>query len=298
MFRVRRGRPAWAVSVLLFLAVVIVAALAFNLANLDTGGEALPAIPNAGGTPPSGVGSLAPDPYSNVFLLLLAGFLVFGGLILLFRRRARVKRQMTPISWWDLLSYAMGLVVVLVLLVAWPRAIAALKGGANATNPSGTGSGNSAGWPLASGAPVGLFLAVTVFGAILILAYFLRRGAGASSLDSEEDDDGPNARAEAADAVQTAIADLELGGDVRTVVLACFQRFCVLLGARGITAQLALTPRELEGLAVARLGVAPDASETLTSLFEEARYSEHPLGEEARGRAIDSLSRIQSMLEA
>ena len=37
---------------LLFLVVVLVAALAYNLANLDTGGEAIPDISDAGGTPP------------------------------------------------------------------------------------------------------------------------------------------------------------------------------------------------------------------------------------------------------
>jgi len=106
------------------------------------------------------------------------------------------------------------------------------------------------------------------------------------------------ARHAAADAVQDAIEELEVGGDVRSVILACFHRFCALLGARGITAQGALTPRELEGLAVERLRVSRDASETLTSLFEEARYSEHPLGEADRQRAIESLAGIRVALGA
>src|SRR5438093_6191539 len=87
-------------------------------------------------------------------------------------------------------------------------------------------------------------------------------------------------------------------GDVRSVILACFHRFCALLGARGITAQGALTPRELEGLAVERLHVSREASETLTTLFEEARYSEHPLGEADRHRAIESLAGIRVALGA
>ena len=298
MFRVRRGRPAWAVPVLLFLAILLVAALAFNLANLDTGGETLPGVPNAGGTPPSSVGSIAPDPYANLFVLMLGGFLVFGVVLLVFSKRVRAKRQVKPISWREYLSSILGIVVVLLLLLAWPRVIEALQGGAAATNPAGSGSGSSREWPIASGAPLGLFLVVTVFGAILILGYFLRRGASAYSEDSGDGGEGLGTRWAAADAVQTAIAELELGGDVRTVVLTCFQRFCGLLGARGITSQRALTPRELESLAIDRLHVAPDASGTLTSLFEEARYSEHPLGEDARIRAIDSLTRIRSVLEA
>src|SRR5213594_3543887 len=68
--------------------------------------------------------------------------------------------------------------------------------------------------------------------------------------------------------------------------------------ARGITAQGALTPRELEGLAVERLHVSREASETLTTLFEEARYIEHPLGEADRHRAIESLAGIRVALGA
>jgi hypothetical protein len=78
----------------------------------------------------------------------------------------------------------------------------------------------------------------------------------------------------------------------------CYQRFCALLGSRGISEQEAMTPRELEGLAVERLHVSREASETLTSLFEEARYSVHPLGEGDRRRAIDSLAGIRAALEA
>src|SRR6266480_2971574 len=50
-------------------------------------------------------------------------------------------------------------------------------------------------------------------------------------------------------------------------------------------------------LAVDRLRVSRDDSATLTSLFEEARYSEHPLGDIDRARAINSLGRIRVALE-
>src|SRR5256886_17588762 len=133
---------------------------------------------------------------------------------------------------------------------------------------------------------------------IVILVALPRRGAGVVEIDAEPSADDPAARHAAADAVQDAIEELEVGGDVRAVILACFRRFCALLGARGITAQGALTPRELEDLAVGRLHVSREASSTLTSLFEEARYSEHPLGEADRRRAIESLAGIRVALEA
>src|SRR2546422_416665 len=207
VIRTWRGKAEWAVPLLLFLAILLVAALAFNVANLDTGGEAIPG------------------------------------------------------------------------------------GGAS-------GAARGSGWPVAAGAPLGLFLGLTVLVTIVILVVLLRRGAGVVEIEAEPPGDDPAARHAAADAVQDAIEGLEVGGDVRSVILACFRRFCALLGARGITAQGALTPRELEGLAVERLHVSRVASETLTSLFEEARYSEHPLGEADRHRAIESLAGIRAALGA
>src|SRR5438552_17423145 len=101
------------------------------------------------------------------------------------------------------------------------------------------------------------------------------------------------ARVVAATTVREAIQEIEGAGEVRSVILACFQRFCALLGSRGITKQDPLTPRELERLAVDRLRVSRDDSATLTSLFEEARYSEHPLGDIDRAWASNSLGRMR-----
>jgi len=176
--------------------------------------------------------------------------------------------------------------------------IQALRVGQTAPTTGDAGAASASGWPVAAGAPLGLFLGLTVLATIVILVVLLRRGAGVVEIQDESAGDDPSARHTAAEAVQDAIAELEVGGDVRTVILACFRRFCALLGARGITAQGALTPREIESLAVERLHVSREASETLTSLFEEARYSEHPLGEADRHRAIESLAGIRVALGA
>src|SRR2546425_9071917 len=71
----RRGRTEWAVPLLLFLALVLVAALAFNVANLDTGGEAIPGAGAAGGTGPSALGAFHPI-LADVILVVFSGFVV------------------------------------------------------------------------------------------------------------------------------------------------------------------------------------------------------------------------------
>src|SRR5437899_11728798 len=82
--RLRWGRPTWAIPVLLFLAVLLVAGLAFNLANLDTGGESFPG-PSTGGTQPTAVGSF--DPFLvDVFLVAFRGLIVAGIVLRLLHR--------------------------------------------------------------------------------------------------------------------------------------------------------------------------------------------------------------------
>ena len=292
----RRGRPAWAVPVLLFLAVLLAAALAFNLANLEAGGEAAPALP--AGTSP---GSLLPlDPvYVDVLMVGFAGVALAGIIYLLVANRPRGRRKGKRSSWWEIVSSILGVVIMIALILAWPRALRTFRSdNATANSTVGTaGPGGVADWPASVGAPIGMFLIVAVLLTIVAVIYLLRRNA--ALFDRAEEGVGPRAeRKQAAEAVQATIAELEIGADVRTAILACFQRFCRLLGARGITEQEAFTPRELERVAVDRLRVSADASETLTSLFEEARYSEHALREADRARAIDSLAGIRAALEA
>ena len=298
VLRLRRGKFAWSVPLLLALAVVIVAALAFNLANLDTGGESIPKT-SAPAEPASRVGVFFPDPIATTILTILFAFFLVGSLILLVRSRRSTDRPVKAFSWWQVLARALGMALLVAVLVGWPRAIQAARERAGTEGNTTTADAGTLTtvWPAATGWPVELFLIVAVLAAVVWLVYLLRRGGR-----PEPEWDGafpvPNARQAAVFAVEATIHDLEAGGAVRAAILVCFQRFCALLGARGFTDQEALTPRELERLAVDRLQVSREETGSLTSLFEEARYSEHALGEPDRARAIDCLGRIQAALEA
>lgn len=294
MAGVPRGRRTWAVPLLLVLAVVIVAALAFNLANLEPGQESVAETPRR----PSLVAAGVPDSIASILLVGLGVVLLGGVVLLVLRVRKHPRQAAKPRSWWDLFASVLGLVLFLAILIAVPRAVRpeadAETAAANTTAEGGLGLP----WPIASGWPIELFLLLTVFVSLVWVMYRLRPRRRSLWVGSLESFEFPVARAGATTVVEETIRDLETGGDVREAILACFQRFCRLLGFRGINEQVALTPRELEGLAVRNLGVSRDASETLTSLFEEARYSEHPLGDFERRRAIESLGRIQAALEA
>ena len=297
VFRLRGRSVAYAVPLLLVLAVILVAALAFNVANLDPGGETIPQAPAAGTPPPTE--SYLPDPIVTQVMAVLFGFVLLGGAILFFRNRARVRAPAKPFTWWAVLARALGVALLVAVLIAWPRAIQAARerAGTQANATAGGGTFTTV-WPAAAAGPIEIFLLVAVLLAVAWLAYLFRRARmHGGAVDWEDGFPVPAARVAAAATVREAIQEIEAGGEVRAVIVACFQRFCALLGARGITKQDPLTPRELERLAVNRLRVSRDDSATLTALFEEARYSEHALGDMDRTRAIDSLGRIRAALE-
>jgi len=284
------------VPLLLFAAILLVAALAFNLAYLDTGGEAIPAVPNAGGSEPSTRGPL--DPGSVTSLLILLAFLaaVVVSVLLVLKNRRRRAVPSRPRTWWDVLVGFAWIAVFFALAYLWPRIAENASRGTNVPPGSEGGAAELPSLPTVAGISAGIFLAGALLAGLLVVVLVLR-----SRLVLFEDaGEGPvrAGRRAAVRAVEATIGELRLGGDVREAILACFARFCALLGARGLADQEALTPRELEDLAVSRLRVTPEAAEALTSLFEEARYSDHPLGEADRERAVRSLEGIRASLEA
>lgn len=290
--RVPWGRTTWLVPLLLFAAVLLVAGLAFNLAHLDTGGESLPGVP-ANPTPaPNAQGVLAFDPFTIAILLIVFFALVLVAALFALRRQSAVrgKREVTR---WDYLGTLISLGLTLLVLLAWPRVTRASQSN-NSTSANGTGGFVNSAAPSLAGIPAGWFLAAAVFAALLVIGLVVRSHA---TLRVPHRATTPPRR-EAIAAVDEALLDLRLGSGVREVILACFQRFCALLGRRGIPEQDNLTPRELESLAVARLQVPAEAAASLTFLFEEARYSEHTLDDTDRQRAVESLETLRAALEA
>lgn len=296
-----RGRSTWLAPLLLFLAVLLAAGLAFNVANLDTGGEAIPAPPNAGGT------STSPTSFDFAsFSLYVVVALAIVTIVVsadAWRHRKRSRSEVRrPSSFWQFIQTIIGLAVFIALVVLYPDLARHIQSNGGQGSNTTAGGGSAPGGPMQvlqgfGGLPLGIFLATALLVAILILFYLHR-------LRGSEEFVGPDKKARrpertvAAVAVQATIQDLEVGKDVRTTILACYQRFCRLLGKRGIDAQEPLTPREIQGLAVDRLGVAEERAEDLTSLFEEARYSVHELGEPERERALASLQSLRADLEA
>ena len=89
-------------------------------------------------------------------------------------------------------------------------------------------------------------------------------------------------------ALTRASAGLDLGEDPRTVILALYSE--MLLHLQPMVGSVETnTPEEIRAVHLAHLGVRPGAARTLTRLFEEARYSLHPMGPKESARAQDAV---------
>jgi hypothetical protein len=289
-------RTRWVVPLLLCVAVLLVAGLAYNLAHLDTGGEVLPPTPGAGSPAPNFWGLFEPNIVTEI---LLSAFLVFliGGVvyIVLHRRTDRERPMVRPAGWRNFLATIVSMIIFALLVYLWPRIARSVAGQASPNGSGANATANATTIPTVAGIPLGVFLGAALLLSVLVVALVLQGSASLRRMAPPT----PLAdrRLAAVRAVDDAISDLEFGADIRAAIVACYHRFCLLLGARGIADQEPLTPRELEGLAITQLAVSSESAESLTSLFEEARYSTHTLGEPDRDHAIESLARIRVALE-
>jgi len=101
---------------------------------------------------------------------------------------------------------------------------------------------------------------------------------------------------EFSESVKSAIEDLYKGKDVRSTIIRCYQRMCRALEESGVSNDAFITPREFEKKALAQLDVSESTIKDLTTTFEEARYSDHPLKEDKRKRALRDLHKLREGL--
>lgn len=91
---------------------------------------------------------------------------------------------------------------------------------------------------------------------------------------------------------QTALNELEAGGNVRDTIIRCYVDMSrVLHKARGVTRKDAMTPREFEHV-LENAGLRDEHIQQLTRLFERVRYGATRAGAREEGEAVACLSAI------
>jgi hypothetical protein len=78
-------------------------------------------------------------------------------------------------------------------------------------------------------------------------------------------------------------------GDIRKAIALCYARMCGIIADKGLIRGPEITPREFYTAVRQSFDVESRSMKGLTVLFEEAVYSEHPMGEAHRGSALKLL---------
>jgi hypothetical protein len=125
-------------------------------------------------------------------------------------------------------------------------------------------------------------------------------GAGVLLLVNRRTRDGaePAQRIASRAAVQAAIAALAAASDPREAVIAAYVAMQETLAGHGVARAASEAPREYLRRVLASSSATGREARTLTGLFEEARFSEHPISERVRRRALAALSSLQTRLKA
>jgi hypothetical protein len=105
----------------------------------------------------------------------------------------------------------------------------------------------------------------------------------------------PTARAQVQAALADAAEAIDRGADPRETVIRLYLRLLYEIAPR-VGDVSPLTPDEIRAYALATLGVGAVASEVLTRLFEEARYSSHPIGPEEARRFREAIRQVDDDL--
>ena len=99
-------------------------------------------------------------------------------------------------------------------------------------------------------------------------------------------------------AVGAAIEALDAEADARRAVIAAYGAMQRTFAEHGVVRPPAEAPREYLGRTLVASRATEQEASTLTGLFEEARYSIHPIPERLRKHALSTLRSLQGRLRA
>lgn len=283
-----------------FLPIVLGLALAIGIvASLLAVAAPTPPTPRAG--------ELVVDlPMTMWGLIFLSPLLV--GVTVLAAQRILDRRSVSRIS-------KVAFAVLLALAVLFVYVLVATHGSSSGTisyvsspapknqtspPPPHGGSGNSSPAPVPGTtifkvtAWMGIAIALGLTGLVALLALpgVIGRVVGGAPRSPRSP---PVDRARVREAVAEAGSAIDRGEDARETIVRLYVRLLGVLEPRFAGVPY-LTAGEIRTAVLERLGVQPHAAHELTLLFEEARYSTHPMGPEAAGRCRAVFGIVQADL--
>jgi len=302
MAELARRRVTVLVPLLLLAAIGLMGLLAYNLRHVDPGAEELPPLPDI--EPPAEVA--AGEGTGNALRVLFVGILLtfvvlmVAGSVYLYIRGVKIWKLVSP---WELLGFALAIAFLVSTFLFWDQIYEGLNNfvrwvtGQRESDSGGTGSPGPLPPTATSPSFFVLAAAVVIVGvyAVAFALLFLPKMYG---IVVEQPPEVGRPKRELARTMRRAIEDLLAGEDFRSAVLRCYHSMTLLFAQHGLRPDAAQTAREFESDALRSYGVSRETIDDLTSLFEEARYSTHAIGEAQRDTAVACLDGIRRQLEA
>jgi hypothetical protein len=223
------------------------------------------------------------------------GVLVFliGVIGLNVARVAVEGRMRLPTRTLIVILVVIGLLALFVLFSHLAPGSGTPSPGGNGTNASGPGGyvppphgGGSLAPPGSGPVPAASWLSWALLGAIVLWFYGSPGRAGRGTEDGAGRERAARLRGELEQSLRALEDDPE--ADPRRVIQALYHR--LLLATEPYVAQVEVsTPREIGAALEGEIGASPRHAEEMTRLFEEARYSSHPMDRRAADRARAAL---------
>lgn len=202
-----------------------------------------------------------------------------------------------PVPWWARLLGLVTLLAVIAFEVAVMISfLLDLRRAAEAAG--GAGSGTDGGFdPSAFGAPGDDFTSLTI-ALVIVIALVIGALAYAIRLrlrpDLRADAAGGDRRASTVEAVEVSLEALHGEPDPRRAVIAAYAAMERSLAGAGFGRRRSEAPLEYLRRVLAAPTHAADDLRTITLLYQHAKFSDHPVVEAMRSRAIDALDRIRA----
>lgn len=276
------GRSHFITIILALIAVGALLLLVANIGNVvDYEGE-----PILG---PSGH-LLASNIAQILFLLWIALFVYF--LIVNFRMKRGTLRDVesTGRSSWGWPIAILGLIAFIVML----KLLSGIVDDPDGSGDGGGGDGTGEIIPgTGGGGPESYIVYLVTIIIIAVVAYVLLREIWQRGRRSER----LVSRGEVKAIIDDAVDSLESGDDPRSVVYRSYLRMCNLLEKKGLVDISYMTPGEFATVAVREFHLPRSQVVELTRLFEEARYSDHDVGEGMKERSIRCLGAVSEALK-
>jgi hypothetical protein len=281
MMSEREDRRLLKVTIAFIIGLFAIGIVVANIRYLDLGQ----------GSPTSG-----PEIAQITLALIYALGAIGAGIVVLFliRRKVGARSRRTNIQWTG--NNLIALLVIVLLLVC----LAAIQDRSLLMNqkqdPPIPGAGDQPNQPVnnpvandATGGIGAIYLLITALIVALIIIAFRHNRTTPLRLAKAQI---KLAQQDASEAVRQARMDLLSGEEPRAVIVRAYQQMSRLLEkGRSLSS---LTPREVAELAKLNFGWPEGPLIELTSLFEEAWYSDHAMGENERDRALRAFESIAS----